>query len=155
VAAVFGDNADVLEMKNKTLSADYFNTTSSVTHNSYPYSKVVVEKAAWKLYEEQLNPPRWKLVTINPGLVLGPSLSRTSESGSLSLLDQLLSGQPFLEVPDLWFGISEFSRSLYPGRQQNTRLCGASSHPQMDYPIFSNPEKQASECFDTHVRAIP
>lgn len=105
VAAVFGDNADVLEMKDKTLSAEYFNTTSSVTHNSYPYSKVVAEKAAWKLYEEQPNPPRWKLVTINPGLVLGPSLSRTSESGSLSLLDQLLSGQLFLGVPDLWFAI--------------------------------------------------
>lgn len=105
VAAVFGDNSDVLEMRNRTLSAEYFNTTSSVTHNSYPYSKVVAEKAAWKLYEEQPNPRRWKLVTINPGLVLGPSLSRTSESGSLSLLDQLLSGQLFLGVPDLWFGI--------------------------------------------------
>jgi nucleoside-diphosphate-sugar epimerase len=105
VAAVFGDNADVLEMKNKTLSAEYFNTTSSVTHNSYPYSKVVAEKAAWKLYEQQPKSRRWKLVTINPGLVLGPSLSRTSESGSLSLLDQLLSGQLLLGVPDLWFGV--------------------------------------------------
>ncbi|KAH8431073.1 uncharacterized protein LDX57_008735 [Aspergillus melleus] len=107
VAAVFGDNADVLEMKNMTLSADYFNTTSSVTHNSYPYSKVVAEKEAWKLYEAQSEPRRWKLVTINPGLVLGPSLSPTSESGSLALLDQLLRGQLFLGVPDLWFAIAD------------------------------------------------
>ncbi|OQE12857.1 hypothetical protein PENFLA_c061G07750 [Penicillium flavigenum] len=105
VAAIFGDNADVLEMKNKTLSTEYFNTTSSVNHNSYPYSKVVAEKEAWKLYEAQPIPRRWKLVAINPGLVLGPSLSPTSESGSLSLLDQLLRGQLFLGVPDFWFAI--------------------------------------------------
>lgn len=107
VAAIFSDNADVLEMKNKTLSSDYFNTTSSVNHNAYPYSKVVAEKEAWKIYEGQPAPRRWKLVTINPGLVLGPSLSPTSESGSLSLLDQLLSGQLFFGLPDLWFAIAD------------------------------------------------
>lgn len=105
VVAIFGDNADVLEMKNKTLSSEYFNTTSSVNHNAYSYSKVLAEKEAWKLYEAQPAPQRWKLVTINPGLVLGPSLSPTSESGSLSMLDQLLHGQMFFGVPDLWFSI--------------------------------------------------
>ncbi|KAF3396805.1 Bifunctional dihydroflavonol 4-reductase/flavanone 4-reductase [Talaromyces pinophilus] len=103
VAAIYGDSADVLEMKNKTLSSEYVNTTSSVTHNSYPFSKVVAEKEAWKLYESQPTPTRWKLVTINPGLVLGPSLSPTSESGSLSLLDQLLRGDLRFGVPNMWF----------------------------------------------------
>ena len=93
VAAIFGDNADVMEMKQKTLSAEYFNATSAVKYNAYPYSKTVAEKEAWKL------------VAINPGLVLGPSLSPTSESGSLSLLDQLLGGRLFLGVPDMWFAI--------------------------------------------------
>lgn len=105
VAAMFGDNADVLKMKNKTLSSEYFNTTSTVNYNAYPYSKVVAEKEAWKQYEAQPSPRRWKLVTINPGLVLGPSLSPTSESGSLSLLDQLLSGRLVVGVPDMWFAI--------------------------------------------------
>lgn len=105
VAAIFGDNADVLDMELKALSADYFNTTSSVQYNSYPYSKVVAEEEAWRLYEAQPQPRRWSLVTINPGLALGPSLSPTSESGSLSLLDQLLRGQLFLGVPDMWFAI--------------------------------------------------
>ncbi|GFF22458.1 NAD(P)-binding protein [Aspergillus udagawae] len=105
VAAIFGDNADVLEMKHKTLSAEYFNTTSSVKYNAYPYSKVVAEKEAWRLHNAQPQPARWRLVTINPGLVLGPSLSSTSESGSLSLLDQLLRGQLLLGVPDMWFAI--------------------------------------------------
>lgn len=105
VAAIFGDNADVLNMKDKTLSTEYFNKTSSVEYNAYPYSKVVAEKEAWKMYQEQPSPKRWNLVTINPGLVLGPSLSPTSESGSLSLFDQLLRGQLFLGVPDMWFAI--------------------------------------------------
>ncbi|KAL2820279.1 hypothetical protein BJX63DRAFT_380361 [Aspergillus granulosus] len=96
VAAIFGDNADVRQMKNATLSPEYFNTTSTVSHNAYSYSKVLAEKEAWKYYEAQPTPPRWKLVTINPGLVLGPSLSPTSESGSLSLIDQLLRGELFL-----------------------------------------------------------
>lgn len=103
VAAIFGDYADVRQMKDNTLSSKYFNTTSTVTHNSYSYSKVVAEKEAWKLYEAQPSPRRWELVTINPGFVLGPSLSPTSESGSLSTLDQLLRGQLFLGVPDLRF----------------------------------------------------
>lgn len=66
---------------------------------------MVAEEEAWKLYEAQPSPRRWKLVTINPGLVLGPSLSPTSESGSLSLLDQLLSCQLVVGVPDMWFAI--------------------------------------------------
>jgi nucleoside-diphosphate-sugar epimerase len=92
-------------MNNNTLSSEYFNTTSTVNHNAYPYSKVVAEKEAWKIHKAQTTPQRWKLVAINPGLVLGPFLSPTSESGSLSLLDQLLGGQLFLGVPDMWFAI--------------------------------------------------
>ncbi|KAJ5594358.1 uncharacterized protein N7459_000566 [Penicillium hispanicum] len=105
VTAIFGDTADVLEMKNKTLASEYFNTTSSVNYNAYSYSKVVAEKEAWRLYDAQPTPRRWKLVTINPGLVLGPSLSPASESGSLSLLDQLLRGRYFWGVPELWFAV--------------------------------------------------
>lgn len=103
VAAIFGDNADVLEMENKTLSSRYFNSSSSVAYNAYPFSKVSAEKEAWKLCETQPTPHRWKLVTINPGLVMGPSLSPSSESGSLSLLDQLLRGELLFGVPDMWF----------------------------------------------------
>ena len=95
MAAIFGNNANVMETKQKTLSAEYFNTTCSVKYNAYPYAKTVAEKEAWKLYEAQSQPPHWKLVTINPGLILGRSLSPTSKSRSLSLLDQLLGGQLF------------------------------------------------------------
>jgi uncharacterized protein YbjT (DUF2867 family) len=40
-------------------------------------------------------------VTINPGMILGPSLTPGSESGSLFLLDEMLKGYFFYGMPDL------------------------------------------------------
>ncbi|KAH8699384.1 flavonol reductase [Phaeosphaeriaceae sp. PMI808] len=102
VGAIFGDYADVLSMDNQTLSEKYFNTSSTPTHNAYHYSKTIAEKEAWRLYEAQES-KRWKLVTINPGLVLGPCLSPNSDSGSLFLLDELMAGKLWFGVPDLYF----------------------------------------------------
>jgi nucleoside-diphosphate-sugar epimerase len=48
-------------------------------------------------------PAALEVDAINPGFVLGPSLSPNSESGSLSVVDDLLSGRLFFGVPDLWF----------------------------------------------------
>ncbi|EMD90122.1 hypothetical protein COCC4DRAFT_68086 [Bipolaris maydis ATCC 48331] len=102
VGAIFGDYADVLRMDKNTLAEKYYNTTSSATHNAYHYSKTIAEQEAWTLYEAQAK-KRWKLVTINPGLVLGPSLSPSSDSGSLFLLDELMRGKLWFGVPNLWF----------------------------------------------------
>lgn len=98
IGAIFGDYIDVLKMKNQTLSEEYFNDTSSVTNNPYHYSKVIAEKEAWKMSEAQ---KRWSLVCVNPGMVLGPSLSGNSESGSLFLLDEMLKGYFFYGMPRL------------------------------------------------------
>jgi len=100
VGAIFGDYADVMEMEKNTLSEGYFNSTSTSKHNVYHYSKALAEKEAWRMYRLQ---NRWRLVTINPGLILGPSLSPKSESGSLFLLDELLRGELFFGVPRIWF----------------------------------------------------
>lgn len=58
VAAIFGDNANVSNVEDKTLSTEYFNTTSLVEYNAYHYSQVVAEKEAWKMYKEQPSPKR-------------------------------------------------------------------------------------------------
>ncbi len=100
VGAIFGDYIDVLDMDGCVLSEKYFNTTSTVDHNPYHYSKVAAEKEAWKICEAQ---DRWDMVAINPGLVLGPTLSSSSDSGSLFLLDELMNGTFFYGVPDLSF----------------------------------------------------
>src|SRR6202035_2143110 len=96
VSAIFGDYADVLSMKNETLTEDYFNTTSTPENNPYHYAKTVAEQAAWELAGAQ---DRWSMVTVNPGLILGPSLTPVSDSGSLFLMNELMSGYFFYGAP--------------------------------------------------------
>jgi nucleoside-diphosphate-sugar epimerase len=60
----------------------------------------MAEKLAWEMVGKQ---DRWDLVCINPGLVLGPSLTGASDSGSLFLLDEVLGGKFFYGVPNLSF----------------------------------------------------
>jgi nucleoside-diphosphate-sugar epimerase len=98
VGAIFGDYSDVLAMKHQTLAEEYFNTSSTLSHNPYHYSKVMAEREAWKICTAQ---DRWSMVSINPGLVLGPSLTPASESGSLFLLDEMLKGKFFYGMPDM------------------------------------------------------
>ena len=98
VGAIFGVYADVLAMDGKILSERYFNESSTLGNNPYHYAKTEAEKEAWKLCGAQ---SRWSLVTINPGMILGPSLTPASESGSLFLIDEMLKGYFFYGMPDL------------------------------------------------------
>ncbi|MFI1920748.1 MULTISPECIES: NAD-dependent epimerase/dehydratase family protein [unclassified Streptomyces] len=100
VGAIFGDYADVREMDDQTLSEKYFNTTSTVENNPYHYAKTVAEQAAWEAEAAQ---SRWRMVSVNPGLILGPSLTPGSDSGSLFLLDELFKGYFFYGAPDFSF----------------------------------------------------
>ncbi|MFF4544899.1 NAD-dependent epimerase/dehydratase family protein [Streptomyces sp. NPDC001406] len=100
VGAMFGDYADVLDMDEQVLSERYFNTTSTVANNPYHYAKTVAERAAWEAEAAQ---DRWRMVSINPGLILGPSLTPASESGSLFLLDELFKGYFCYGAPDFSF----------------------------------------------------
>ena len=69
--------------------------------DTYPYSlfEGAIGKAAWRIANAQT---RWSFVTINPGLILGPSLTAASESGSLFLLDEMMRGLFFYGLPDWW-----------------------------------------------------
>ncbi|UXY31557.1 NAD-dependent epimerase/dehydratase family protein [Streptomyces sp. HUAS TT20] len=100
VGAMFGDYADVLDMDGQVLSERYFNTSSTVADNPYHYAKTVAERAAWEAEAAQ---DRWRMVSVNPGLVLGPSLTPASESGSLFLLDELFKGYFCYGAPDFSF----------------------------------------------------
>lgn len=100
VGAIFGDYSDVLGMKDRTLTEDYFNTTSTVANNPYHYAKTVAEQAAWAAAKAQ---DRWTMVSVNPGLILGPSLTPASDSGSLFLLEELFKGYFFYGAPDFSF----------------------------------------------------
>jgi nucleoside-diphosphate-sugar epimerase len=100
VGAIFGDYVDVLDMDGQVLSEKYFNTTSTLENNPYHYAKTLAEREAWAAAAAQ---DRWRMVSVNPGLILGPSLTPASESGSLFLLDELFKGYFFYGAPDFSF----------------------------------------------------
>lgn len=100
VGAIFGDYIDVRGMKDETLTEEYFNTTSTPENNPYHYAKTVAEQAAWELAGRQ---DRWSMVAVNPGLILGPSLTPVSDSGSLFLMNELMSGYFFYGAPGFSF----------------------------------------------------
>jgi nucleoside-diphosphate-sugar epimerase len=104
VGAIFGDYIDVLGMENQTLSERYFNTTSTPENNPYHYAKTIAEQEAWELAKAQ---DRWSLVTVNPGLILGPTLLPASESGSLFLMNELMAGYFFYGAPGFSFTFAD------------------------------------------------
>lgn len=101
VAAVHGDNIDMQKLKIKEFTEEHFNFSSSVRHQPYSFSKVAAEKKAWEIFKNQ---NQWHLVVINPSFVLGPSLTNTSNSESLKIMNDLLSGKLFFGAPELYFG---------------------------------------------------
>jgi dihydroflavonol-4-reductase len=80
-----------------------WNETSSLSRNPYYYSKVVAEKAAWALVEDQQ--PGFDLVVINPNLVVGRSLG-PAMNPSNGVFQQILDGV-YPGVLDLMWGIAD------------------------------------------------
>lgn len=102
VVSVYGDAADMQDLGVDAFTEEHWNTTSSTDHQPYNYSKVVAEKEAWAIAKRQ---DRWDLVTVNPGFVLGPSLTSQSDSTSLTTMLELADGTLKMGVPHLEFGI--------------------------------------------------
>lgn len=102
LAALYGDAIDIKNTRNGTFDEKSWNTTSSVDHQPYSYSKTVAEKEAWRMVNEQ---ERWDLLVINPGFVMGPSLSKRVESTSIDFMLSMVNGKFAKGMPDLYFGI--------------------------------------------------
>lgn len=101
VASIFGDNCDA---KGGVLTEKDWNTTSSVNHQPYSFSKVEAEKEAWRMHAAQAS-KRWDLVCVNPSLVMGPSLTKQTQSTSISTMLDLGRGKMKTGVPKLEFGL--------------------------------------------------
>ena len=100
-AAIYGDNADLDTAHRDRFTEEDWNTSSSLTHQPYSYSKTLAEREAWKIAEDQ---SRWDLVTINPSLVLGPGINPFATSESFALIKQLGDGSMKSGVPDFRIG---------------------------------------------------
>jgi len=98
VVSVYGDTQDMSDQGLKAFTEAQWNTTSTVDHQPYNYSKVAAEKVGWEIAKAQ---KRWDFLTINPGLVLGPSLTTASDSTSLSTIKGLADGTLMTGVPKM------------------------------------------------------
>lgn len=101
-AAIYGDAADVADAPGGILTEEQWNTTSSLQHNPYSYSKTVAEKEAWRIAEAQ---DRWDLVVINPSLVIGPGINPHATSESFRMVKQMGDGTLRLGAPHWGVGV--------------------------------------------------
>ena len=75
-----------MKIPNQELTEDLWNTSSSLEHQPYSFSKTVAEKEAWEINKAQ---DRWELVTINPSFVLGPGINPFGTSESFAIMKQI------------------------------------------------------------------
>jgi dihydroflavonol-4-reductase len=101
-AAIYGDNADLQNTPNGIFTEDIWNTSSSLEHSPYSYSKMLAEKEAWKINEKQ---DRWDLVTVNPTLVIGPGINPHATSESFKLIKQFGDGTMKAGAARIGFGV--------------------------------------------------
>lgn len=104
IVAIYGDTADIKLTPSGIFSEKDWNITSSAEHQPYQYSKTIAEKEAWAIAKEQ---NQWDLLTINPGWILGPSLTKRNDSMSISTLIQIGDGTYKTGVPEMWNSIAD------------------------------------------------
>lgn len=102
VAAIYGDNVDIKVATEGIFTEKEWNKTSSPEHQPYSYSKTIAEKEAWAIAKGQ---DQWDLLTINPGWILGPSVSNRTDSMSVSTMIEFGDGTYKSGVPELWTSI--------------------------------------------------
>ena len=95
-ASIYGDNIDLQQTPNGVFTEEDWNTSSSLTHQPYSYSKVMAEKAAWEMAGAQ---QRWDLVVVNPSLVIGTGISADATSASFDIARQMGDGTMKMGTP--------------------------------------------------------
>lgn len=101
IAAIYGDAADNKLLDKETFDESVWNTSSSVKHQPYSYSKTLAEQEAWEINKGK----QWELITINPGFIIGPSLVPRTDSTSIRFMLDMLNGKFKIGVPDLYFSV--------------------------------------------------
>jgi nucleoside-diphosphate-sugar epimerase len=99
--AILGDNIDLKKSVTGAFTEQDWNTTSSLTHQPYSYSKVVAEREAWRIAKAQ---DRWDLICINPSVVVGPGVSSQATSATYEALIKFADGSMKAGAPDYGIG---------------------------------------------------
>ena len=101
-AAIYGDNIDLEKTPNGKFTEETWNTSSSLEHQAYSYSKTVAEQEAWTINKAQ---SKWDMVVINPTLVIGPGINPFATSESFNLVRQMGDGTMKSGAPRFGFGV--------------------------------------------------
>ncbi len=110
-AAIYGDNIDIQKTPKGKLTEEVWNTSSSLKHQAYSYSKTLAEREAWEMVKKQ---NQWDLVVINPSLVIGPAINpQVVTSESFTILKQFGDGSMKTGAPDFGIGIVDVRDVAY------------------------------------------
>jgi len=150
---------DSPEPGHKYTEADW-NTTSSLSRNPYYFSKTLAERAAWDFVENLPEEEKFKLVVINPFVVIGPThIQRMNPSNAT--IQQTMSGE-FAAIIDIGWGfvdVRDVARShilAFETENSNGRyLCCNETVPmtkvveflKKKYPNFPLPTKELTGGF--------
>ncbi|MEL6109932.1 MAG: NAD-dependent epimerase/dehydratase family protein, partial [Planctomycetota bacterium] len=96
--AAIGDNADLVDLGKPMVTEEDWNTTSSLKHQPYAYSKTMAEKEAWRIAASQT---QWTLVTINPAFVMGPYLKENPTTESFQFMKKCADGTFESGIPNI------------------------------------------------------
>lgn len=100
VVSIYGDAVDIKNTNSDVFTEKDWNTTSTENHQPYSLSKTLAEKEAWRMANEQ---EMWDLNVINPGFVMGPSLSKRVDSTSIDFMLSIVNGKYASGVPNFYF----------------------------------------------------
>lgn len=104
VGAVYGDASDTYDAPNHILNEQIWNTTSTLAHQPYFFSKTCAEQTAWEIAKQPH--VQWTMVSLNPALILGPGIRYHAESESFQTIRKMttlhytmLTGVPAFAMP--------------------------------------------------------
>jgi len=153
-ASIYGDNIDLQKTKNGVFTEEDWNTTSSLTHQSYSYSKVMAEKAAWEMANAQ---NRWDLVVVNPSLVIGPGTNADATSASFDIARQMGDGTMKMGAPGFNIGAVDVrdvaevhyragynpnAQGRYITSSENTNFLELASYLKEAFPDYPLPSRK-------------
>ena len=100
-AAIFTDAADCADAPGGVLTEDVWNRTASLEYQPYSWSKTLAEAEAWKIAQQA----RFRLVAINPCLIMGPAIGGRPSSESFNIMQRAGQGEFRFGAPRLGLGI--------------------------------------------------
>lgn len=101
-AAIYTDAAECAAAPGGRLTEAVWNKTASLDYQPYSYSKTLAEQEAWQIADAQ---SRWRLVVVNPCLVMGPSIGGAPGSESFALIRRVVRGDMKHGAPRMGTGI--------------------------------------------------